>query len=77
MSFIKISLPRRPRLDTCPRKAVIERCSRSGVWYQDKVGETVTVEMIDDEGFWVREGGTYNAINVIYKQDARLLPLEN
>lgn len=77
MSFIKVSLPRRPRLDTCPRKAVITGLSRSGMWYRDKVGETVTVELIDDEGYWAREGGTYDAINVIYKQDARLLPLEN
>lgn len=77
MSYLHISIPHRPRLDTCPRKAVIERCSRNGMWYQDRVGELITVEFIDSEGYWAREGGTYNAINVIYKADARLLPLCN
>ncbi len=76
MSYVHISLPRPPRLDTCPRKAVIERCSGS-FWYRDMVGQTVTVEFIDSEGLWAREGGTYNCINVIRKEDARLVDLEN
>ena len=77
MSFIHVSLPHRPRLDTCPRLAIIERCSRAGSWYASRVGQTVEVEMIDGDGYWAREGGTYNCINVIDKRDARLLPLAN
>jgi hypothetical protein len=76
MSFLHISLPRAPRLDTCPRKAVIERCSGT-YWYRDMVGQTITVEFIDSDGLWAREGGTYNCINVIRREDASLLPLEN
>lgn len=74
--MIKISLPSRPRLDTCPRKAVIERCSGS-YWYRNLVGQTVEIEFIDRDGLWSREGGVYNCINVIQPGDARLLPLEN
>jgi hypothetical protein len=74
--MIRVSIPRPPRLDTCPRLAVIERCS-GNYWYADKVGQTVEIEFIDDEGYWSREGGYYNCINVIRRSDARLLPLEN
>jgi hypothetical protein len=75
--MIKVSLPRPPRLDTCPRKAVIERCSNGGYWYRDRIGQTVEIEFIDRDGLWAREGGVYNCINVIQPGDARLLPLEN
>lgn len=74
---IHISFPRPHRLGQPLRKAKIERCSDSGYWYADKVGQTVVVEFIDNEGYWSREGGIYNCINVIRKQDATLLPLEN
>lgn len=74
--MIRVSLPRPPRLDGGIRKATIHRCSGS-YWYADKIGETVLVEFVDSEGYWAREGGEYNCINVIRKEDATLLPLEN
>lgn len=43
----------------------IERCSDSLMWYTDKVGQEVRVEHVTRDGLWVREGGQYNAINVI------------
>lgn len=75
--MIHISLPRPPRLDGGPRKARILRCSDRGYWYRDLVGHIVPIEFQDSEGYWAREGGEYNCINVIRKQDADLLPLEN
>lgn len=77
MLFAKVSLPRKPRLDTCPRQARIDRCSDPHYWYADRVGRVVTIEFIDSEGYWSREGGIYNAINVIRAKDATLLPLQN
>lgn len=74
--MIHIGLPRPARLDTCPRKARINSCP-AGWWYESKVGQVVEIEFIDREGYWAREGGTYNCINKIRPEDATLLPLEN
>ncbi len=75
--MIHISLPRPPRLDGGPRRVRIDRCSRNGSWYADRIGQTVLCEFIDNDGYWAREGGVYNCINVIRKEDAELLPLQN
>lgn len=75
--MIHVSLPRPPRLDSGPRKVRIERCTNNGAWYAARIGQVVPIESIDDEGYWGREGGTFNCINVIRKCDATLLPLEN
>lgn len=75
--MIRISLPRPLRLDTCPRKARIDKCSDPSWWYASRVGQVVDIEMIDAEGFWSREGGIYNCINKIKPEDATLLPLQN
>ncbi len=46
------------------------------VWYSTRVGEIFDVEGVyktfnqwDTSGVWVREGGTYNARNVVYNGD--------
>lgn len=75
--MIRISLPRSPRLDGGPCKVLINQCSSHGAWYQDRVGQTILCEFVDSEGYWAREGGTFNCINVIRPEDATLLPLEN
>lgn len=41
------------------------------------MGQTILCEFIDGEGYWAREGGVYNCINVIKKEDAELLEQEN
>lgn len=74
--MIHIGIPRPPRLDTCPRKAHIHSAP-SGWWYANRVGQVVEVEFIDREGYWAREGGTFNCINKIRPEDATLLPLDN
>lgn len=43
----------------------IEHCSDSLMWYADKVGQEVRVEKVNRDGLWAREGGQYNAINII------------
>lgn len=79
--MIKISFERPPRLDGCPCRARINRCTLSGAWYQNRIGQTLTIEFIDRdrEGVWLwaREGGTYNCINKIRADDATLFPLDN
>ena len=75
--MIHISLPRSLRLDGGIRKIKIERCTDFGMWYRDKIGQTILCEFVDREGYWAREGGEYNCINVIRRSDAVLLPLEN
>lgn len=75
--MIHISLPRPPRLDGGPRQVRITQCSDPMYWYQDRVGQTILCEFVDSEGYWAREGGVFNAINVIRPEDATLLPLEN
>ena len=47
----------------------IVRCSDPLMWYASRVGEEVTVERVDREGLWAREGGEYNAINIIRFSD--------
>lgn len=74
--MIKVCLPRRPSLNGGPRKVYVARCSGS-YWYRDLVGQIVLCEFVDGEGYWAREGGVFNCINVIKKEDAELLELEN
>lgn len=75
--MIHIGLPRQPSLSRVPRKVRIDKCSHPRFWYCGKVGETVVSEFQDNDGYWAREGGEYNCINVIRREDATLLPLEN
>jgi hypothetical protein len=76
MCFAKVSFPRPQRLEA-PIRVRIDKCSHAQAWYTGRVGEIVNVEFEDGEGYWAREGGVYNAINVIRKGDATLLPLNN
>ena len=75
--MIKVSLPRAPRLNRGPDRVRINRCSVSGAWYADRVGQIVAIEFTDDHGYWAREGGTFNAINWIAIKDATALPFES
>lgn len=43
----------------------IERCTDPLMWYADRVGQEVKIEKVDRDGLWAREGGHYNAINII------------
>lgn len=47
----------------------IERCSDPMMWYASKVGQDVLIERVDRNGLWAREGGEYNAINIIRFSD--------
>lgn len=79
--MIRVSFQRPARLDGCPCLARIDRCTLSGAWYESRVGQTVTIELIDRDRdgvwLWSREGGFYNCINKIKADDATLLPMEN
>lgn len=74
--MIHIGLPRRPRLQPIC-KATINKCSDSSWWYANRVGQVVIIEFIDSDGYWSREGGTYNCINKIKPEDCTLHELEN
>jgi len=39
------------------------------MWYASKVGQDVLIERVDRNGLWAREGGEYNAINIIRFSD--------
>lgn len=75
--MIHIGIPQPARLDGMPRRVRIDRCSDRSFWYADRIGQIVVVERNDGYGYWAREGGIYNCINVIKHEDATLLPLEN
>jgi hypothetical protein len=60
-----------------PLKARIDRCSGGDWWYAGRVGEVISIERETSDGYWAREGGTYNAINIIRKGDVTLLPRDN
>jgi hypothetical protein len=60
------------RTVTVPRAVMILRCFDSLAWYAKKIGQTLPIEYEDSCGYWAREGGTYNAINIIRKTDATL-----
>lgn len=77
MCFARISFPRRPKVDGYPCWARIEQCTLPGAWYANRVGQNILIEFSDAEGHWAREGGVYNAINIIRHEDARILPFEN
>jgi hypothetical protein len=60
-----------------PREARVLRCSISGGWYRKHIGKLILIERGDHQGFWAREGGQYNAINIVRREDVFLTPLPN
>lgn len=71
MTFAKIGLPKDPQ-----GRIRIKSCQSSSYWYAGLVGQVVPFERVDGYGYWAREGGIYNCINVIKHEDATLLPPE-
>jgi hypothetical protein len=48
--------------------------AQPGWWYENRVGQIITIEREDYEGYWAREGGVYNCINKLVKTDVELIP---
>lgn len=42
------------------------------LWYRDRIGEEFQVYYVEDKAYWTREGGQYNALNWVYKEDATI-----
>lgn len=47
------------------------------MWYSDRQGEVFNVEYVTEQGYWCREGGTWNCLNVVNKDDAEVYNTEN
>ncbi len=56
-----------------PIRIRVKRCTNPGAWYEERIGEEVVAEFMDSEGYWAREGGIYNCINVLRKEDVTVL----
>ncbi len=54
-------------------KIKITDCSNSMLWYRDRIGEEFIVYYVEDKAYWTREGGTYNALNWVYKNDCKIV----
>lgn len=74
--MIRVYFPK-PQTLSEPRNVRLNCCSISGGWYARLVGQVIAIEFEDSEGYWAREGGQYNCINIIRKADTTLLPLNN
>lgn len=55
-------------LDTQCRVKIL-RCKDPQMWYSDRIGQLVPIESLDLDGMWAREGGIYNALNIIRPED--------
>ena len=53
-------------------KIKIIKCNDALLWYNKRIGEEFVVQYIEDKAYWTREGGTYNALNWVYKEDATI-----
>ena len=54
-------------------KIKILKCSNPILWYRDRIGEEFIVTFIEDKAYWTREGGMYNALNWVHKEDATIV----
>ena len=43
------------------------------MWYNLRVGEEFTVVSEDPDCYWCREGGEWNALNMVYKEDCEIV----
>ncbi len=53
-------------------KIKVLKCNDSLLWYSKRIGEEFEVHFIDDKAYWSREGGQFNALNWIKKEDATI-----
>lgn len=51
-------------------KIRVIKCSDALLWYNKRIGEEFEVNFIEDKAYWTREGGQFNALNWVYKDDA-------
>lgn len=49
----------------------VRECPDHMMWYSKRIGHDFTIERVDRDGLWAREGGQYNAINLIRFEDVR------
>lgn len=66
-----------------PIQIRIDKCSNPGSWYANRVGQILPVERfeinkdssqgLDGDVYWCREGGEFNCLNIIRKEDATLI----
>jgi hypothetical protein len=47
----------------------VARCADKSMWYAKRIPCHIKIEKVDREGLWVREGGQYNALNVVKFED--------
>ncbi len=48
----------------------IEDCNHPMMWYKRYIGEIFTVHKEDLDVYWIREPNCYNALNIVFKEDA-------
>jgi hypothetical protein len=53
-------------------KIKIIKCKDMLLWYRNRIGEEFEVQFVEDKAYWTREGGTFNALNWVYKEDATI-----
>ena len=53
-------------------KIKVLKCKNPILWYNKHIGEEFEVKFIEDNAYWTREGGIYNALNWIAKEDATI-----
>ncbi len=58
------------------REAIIVNCQDPMLWYADRIGQRVVIERETPEYYWCREGGILNCLNIVYKQDVKLVGIK-
>jgi hypothetical protein len=53
-------------------KIRVIKCNDALLWYNKRIGEEFEVKFIEDDAYWTREGGQFNALNWVYKHDATI-----
>lgn len=54
-------------------KVRIVSCKDSLFWYSKKIGEIIEIERETIDWYWAREGGSFNCLNIVDKNDVKLL----
>lgn len=55
------------------QNAKIIKCSDPLYWYNSLIGQIVHIERETVDHYWAREGGNWNCLNILYKEDVEII----
>lgn len=54
-------------------KGKIISCKDKMLWYAPLVNSVIEIERETTSNYWAREGGNWNCLNILYKEDVEII----